>query len=93
MSVDSFTFIPSANILQVSMVGMRWPDSRVTIPVRPTPETSASFFCESPAFSLASLKIEPSVEEKCCGEDSTPRHYDLKKGLGMSVLGHLSCNP
>lgn len=47
--------IPSASILQSSIEMLRSPASKVTMPVRPTPLISASFFCERPACSLASV--------------------------------------
>jgi hypothetical protein len=47
---------PCAISLQMSTDGTRFPDSKVTIPVRPTLVISDSFFCDRPAFSRASRK-------------------------------------
>lgn len=89
IKLDRLIFRPSASIMHVSIEGIRCPASRVTMPVRPTPEIAESCFCDNPALSRASLKRVPRMRENCCGEGpATFRQYDLKKLPGMSVLGH-----
>lgn len=53
--------MPSASSLQIRMDGTLVPASSMMIPVLPTLEISASFFCDSPASSLASRKTSASV--------------------------------
>lgn len=82
--------MPSASICPIKMEMFLLAASRFTIPVRPTPETSANFFCDIPARSLASLKTAPRISKYSSeGVFATLRYYDLKSPVWMSVLGHI----